>query len=142
MLQKFLKVSLSSAIGAVALVLAMAAPGGAEEKKDKKDEKVTTIKEIMQKGHKGTDAFIAKIKAEAKDGKWDEAKDHAKALAVFGEHLGKNKPAKGDEKSWEELTKKYAESTKAALKATEDKDVKAVNKALTIDCMGCHKLHR
>ena len=87
MLRKFLKVSLSSALGAMALVLTLAATGGAE---DKKDEKVTTIKEIMQKGHKGTDAFIAKIKAEAKEGKWDEAKAHAKALAVFGEHLGKS----------------------------------------------------
>jgi hypothetical protein len=142
MLRKFLKVSLSGALGALALVLTLAATGGAQEKKDAKDEKVTTIKEIMQKGHKGTDAFIAKIKSEAKEGKWDDAQAHAKALAVFGEHLGKNKPAKGDEKSWETLSKKYAESTKAALKATEDKDAKAVDKALMINCMECHKAHR
>jgi hypothetical protein len=143
MLQKFLKVSLSSVLGVMALVLTMSATGVAEDKKDKKDEKVPTIKEIMQKGHKGTDAFIGKIKSEAKEGKWDEAKDHAKALALFGEYMGKNKPTKGDEKSWETLSKKYLESTKATLKAVEDKDAKAVEKALgTINCMECHKVHR
>jgi len=139
MLRKFLKATLSATIGAVALILATANTGGAE---DKKDEKLATIKEIMSKGHKGADAFISKIKSEAKDGKWDEAKDHAKALALFGEQLGKNKPAKGDAASWEKLSKKYAESTKAALKATEDKDAKAVNKALTINCKECHDAHK
>ena len=119
----------------MALVLATANTNGA-------DDKVATIKEIMSKGHKGADAFIGKIKAEAKDGKWDEAKDHAKALALFGEQLGKNKPAKGDAASWEKLSKKYADSTKAALKATEDKDAKALNKALTINCKECHDAHK
>ena len=85
MLRKFLKVTLSGAIGAMALVLAMSSTGGAQDKKDDN---------------------------------------------------------KGDAASWEKLTKKYAESTKAALKATEDKDAKAVNKALMIDCMECHKAHR
>lgn len=139
MLRKFTKVALAGAFGLLAVVLAQSASVRAE---DKKDDKAPTVKEIMAKGHKGTDALMAKIKTEAKDGKWEEAVSHAKALAVFGEHLGKNKPNKGDAASWEKLTKKYAESTKAALKATEDKDAKAVNKALMINCKECHDAHK
>jgi hypothetical protein len=140
MLRKLLKVTLAGTLGMLALVLAQSEIASGE---DKKDEKVPTIKEIMQKGHKGTDAYITKIKASAKDGKWDDAKELAKTLAFFGENLGKNKPPVGTAESWEKLTKKYAESTKAAHKATEDKDVKAVEKALgAINCGECHTPHR
>src|SRR5437764_8359046 len=112
MLRKLIRVSLFAALGMVAVTWAY----GAGSADDKKDEKVPTISEIMTKGHKGTDAYIAKIRAAAKDGKWDDAKEYAKTLAFFGENLGKNEPPKGDKKSWEALTKKYAESTKAVLK--------------------------
>lgn len=139
MLRTFMKAALAGAFGLLAVLLAQTASVRAE---DKKDEKVTTVKDIMVKGHKGTDALITKIKAEAKDGKWEDAVSHAKALAVFGEHLGKNKPTKGEAASWEKLSKKYADSTKAALKATEDKDAKAVNKALSINCKECHDAHK
>src|SRR5207253_961776 len=116
---------------------------GAGSADDKKDEKVPTISEIMTKGHKGTDAYIAKIKTAAKDEKWDDAKEFAKTLAFFGENLGKNKPPKGDEKSWKTLTEKYAASTKMVLKGVEDKDAKAVNKGLgMINCGECHKAHK
>lgn len=109
------------------------------------DEKTPTIKEIMTQGHKGTDAFLAKIGKEAKGGKWDDAQSHAKALAVFGEALGKNKPPKGDEKSWEAMAKKYHDNTQAVLKATEKKDAAATDKALKAigaSCGGCHKAHK
>lgn len=140
MSQKLLRIALAGALGVMVVFLASGATVTAD---DKKDEKVPTIKEIMQKGHKGTDAYIAKIRADAKTGKWDEAKDYAKTLAFFGENLGKNKPGKGDAGSWEKLTKKYAESTKAVLKGVEDKDAKEVNKALdSINCMECHKAHK
>ena len=65
------------------------------------------------------------------------------AFEPIPDSLGKNKPAKGDEKSWETLSKKYAESTKATAKAVDDKDAKAVNTALGgINCMECHKAHK
>jgi len=137
MLRKLLRVTLAGALGVMAFLLAY---GSAAMSDDKKEEKVPTIKEIMTKGHKGTDAYIAKIKAAAKDGKWDDAKEYAKTLAFFGENLGKNKQPKGDEDAWEKATKKYAEATKAVSKAVEDKDASAAAKALgTIDCAGCHK---
>lgn len=138
-MRKFAKISLAGLLGLAAVVLATGGDVGAD---DKKDEKVPTIKEIMQKGHKGTDAYMAKIKTAAKDGKWDDAKEYAKTLAFFGEAMPKLKPKKGTEESWKEQTTKYAESTKATVKAVEAKDAAAVNKALMIDCKGCHTAHR
>lgn len=141
MLRKWTKPALACVLGLMAVVLAGGTGGVRAE--DKKDEKVPTVKEIMQKGHKGTDAYIGKLKAAAKAEKWDDAKEIAKSIAFFGENLGKNKPTKGDEKSWETLSKKYEASTKAALKGAEDKDAKAVDKALnSINCMECHKEHK
>ena len=141
MLRMWTKPALAGVLGLMAVVLAGGAGGVRAE--DKKEEKVPTVKEIMQKGHKGTDAYIGKIKKLAKDEKWDDAKEISKTLAFFGENIGKNKPTKGDADSWEKLSKKYAESTKAAHKAVEDKDAKALDKALnSINCMECHKVHR
>src|SRR5687767_5372496 len=99
----------------------------------------------MTQGHKGTDSFLAKLEGEVKDAKWEDATTHAKALNLFGEALGKNKPPKGEEKSWKELTGKYAESTKSILTAVEKKEAKDATaglKAIRGMCMGCHKAHR
>ncbi len=141
MFRKLMKVSMAGLLGLMTVLLAYAAATA----DDKKEEKVPTIKEIMTKGHKGTDAYIAKIKTAAKDAKWEDAQKYAKTLTFFGENLGKNKPPKGETDSWEKLTKKYGENTKAVVKAVEDNDAKAVNKALgeiTGSCMECHKAHR
>jgi hypothetical protein len=141
MLRKLIRASLVAGFGAIAVLIAYGTAATAGQ--DKKDEKIPDISEIMLKGHKGTDAYIARIKTAAKDGKWEEAEKYAKTLAFFGENLGKNKPPKGDEKSWETLTKAYAETTKLVYKGTMDKDVKAVNKGLGgIVCGTCHKAHK
>src|SRR5580704_8742551 len=121
MFRKLMKVSMAGLLGLMTVLLAYAAATA----DDKKEEKVPTIKEIMTKGHKGTESYISKIRADAKGEKWEDAKEYAKTLAVFGENLGKNKPPKGEADSWEKLTKKYNDNTKAVLKGTEDKDVKA-----------------
>lgn len=139
MIRKILQAGVFAALGLIATMATYGAAASADDKSDK----LPTIKEIMDKGHKGSDAYLAKIKGDAKDGKWDEAKDYAKTLVVFGEALGKNKPPKGEDASWEKLTKKYAESTKAVLKAVEAKDAAATTKALgSINCGECHKAHK
>jgi cytochrome c556 len=136
MLRKVMKVSLAGLLGLAAVVLASGSAMTA-------DDKVPTIKEIMKKGHAKTDGYIAKIREDAKAGKWDEAKEYAKTLAVFGEALGKNKPKKGGEESWKEQATKYQDSTKAALAAVEKKDAAAVNKALgSNNGAGCHTPHK
>lgn len=141
MVRKFIRASLFAALGVfvVALSYGVAATPG----QDKKDDKVPDISEIMLKGHKGTDAYMARIRDAAKAEKWDDAQKYAKTLHFFGENLGKNKPSKGDAESWKSLTKKYEDATKAVLKGTEDKSAKAVNAGLgAIDCKGCHSKHR
>jgi hypothetical protein len=144
MLRKFIRASLFVGFGVIAMTLAYGTAATAGQKdKDKKEEKVPTISEIMTQGHKGTDAYIAKIREAAKGEKWEDAQKYAKTLAFFGENLGKNKPPKGTEESWKTFTKAYAEATKNVQKATEDKDAKAVAKGLGgINCGGCHKAHK
>ncbi len=144
MLRKYIRASLFAAFGMLAMLLAYGASATAEEK-DKKDEKLPEISEIMKKGHDKTDGYIAKVRGAAKDGKWEDAQKYAKTLAFFGEHLGKNKPPKGDEKSWETLTKKYNENTKAVQKATDAKDAAQTKTALGAigkSCGECHKSHK
>ena len=144
MVRKMIRASLFGALGMVAIALAYGSAASAAGQKDK-DDKVPDISEIMLKGHKGTDAYLAKIKGAAKGAKWEDAQKYAKTLAFFGENLGKNKPPKGSEKSWKALTEKYAANTKDVYKGTEDKDVKAVNKglgAIGASCGACHKAHK
>ena len=139
-MKKLSRAALCAALGMLALVLAY---GGAAAEDKKKDDKLPDIEEIMKKGHAKSDGYIDKIKAASKAGKWEDAQKYAKDLAILGDALGKNKPPKGDAKSWETLSKKYAANTKAALKATEDKDAKAVTKALSgINCKECHTKHK
>jgi hypothetical protein len=141
MFRKYIRAGMFAALGAVAMILAYGA-SSATAGQDK-DKDVPTISEIMVKGHKGTDSYIGKIKSAAKGAKWDDAAEYAKALALFGEGLGKNKPPKGDEKSWKTLTEKYAATTKSVVEAVGKKDAKATNAALgKINCGECHKAHK
>jgi hypothetical protein len=143
MLRKYIRAGMFVALGAVAMILAYGASSATAGQDKDKDEKVPTISEIMIKGHKGADSHIGKIRSAAKGAKWDDAKEYAKTLAFFGEHLGKNKPPKGDEKSWKTLTEKYAVATKSVVEAVDKKDAKAVNAALgKINCGECHKAHK
>jgi hypothetical protein len=142
MAQKLLRVALFAALGVAAAALSVDPLVSAQ---DKKAEKTPDIKTIMAEGHKGSDAFLAKIGSEAKAGKWEDATMHAKALNVFGEALGKNDPPKGEKASWERLSKKYNENTKAVLSAVEKKDATATAtslKAIQGSCMECHKSHK
>ncbi len=143
-MRKLIRVSLVAALGLTATLLAYGAATASPQDKDKKDE-VPDIKEIMGKGHKGTDAYMGKIKAAVKGEKWEDAEKYAKTLAFFGENLGKNKQPKGDAESWKTLTEKYAATTKSLYEATEKKDAKAANTALGAlggSCGGCHKIHK
>jgi hypothetical protein len=142
MSQKWIRVSLFASIGVVAAALSFGAGSTALAQKD---EKLPTISDIMLKGHKGAEAYLAKIGAAAKGGNWNEAQTHAKGLAYFGETIIKLDPPKGDKKSWEEQAKLYEKNTKAVYKATQDKDAKATQVALGVvqkSCAGCHKPHK
>jgi hypothetical protein len=137
MVRKMYKAMMFTALGIGVLGLAYSASAA--------DDKVPDISEIMTKGHKGTDAYLARIKSAAKDENWEDAQKYAKTLAFFGENLGKNKPPKGNDTSWEKLSKKYADNTKAVLKGADDKDAKATIAGLDAigkSCMECHRAHK
>jgi cytochrome c556 len=140
---KWVRAAVFAALGVGVAVLSVDAGATAAQKGDK--DKTPTISEIMTKGHKGTDAYLAKIGSAAKGGKWDDAKEAAKGLNYFGETLVKLTPTKGDKASWEKMAKKYGENTKAVYDAVEKKDAAATQaglKAIQGSCGGCHKAHK
>jgi hypothetical protein len=135
MLRKFIRASLCGVLGLVATMLAYGASTAA-------DEKAPDVSTIMQKSF-GKGGFKTSIPAAAKGEKWEDAQKLAKEWAAMGAAIGKNKAPKGEAKSWEEQCAKFSDATKAILKATEDKDVKAVGKAVgSFNCGGCHKAHK
>lgn len=93
-MRKFIRASLFAAFGMMAVLLAYGSVG-ATPADEKKDEKLPDISEIMLKGHKGTDAYMAKIKGAAKDGQWEDAQKYAKTLAVFGNAARQEQGAEG-----------------------------------------------
>src|SRR5439155_26089728 len=108
--------------------LSYGAAASADDKKDKDD--LPDIPTIMKRAHAKTDGYLALIKSSAAAGKWEDASKDAKSLVLAGDALGKNKPPKGDAKSWETLTKKYSENTMAVQKAVEAKDAKGVDSSV------------
>ncbi len=139
MIRKLIRSAVFAGLGMVGLFLSYGAAVSAA------DDKLPDIGEIMKKGHAKTDGYLAKIGASAKAGKWEDAQTDAKSLVILGDALGKNKPPKGDAKSWEALSKKYSANTAAVLKAAEAKDAKGVSAALGAigkSCGECHKSHK
>jgi cytochrome c556 len=106
---------------------------------------VTSIEDIMKKGHAGKKSLLNQIKAGAKEEKWDDIAKPAKDLKKFGEELGMNKPEKGDDISWKKLTQEYATNTTAIADGVEKKDQKATTEALGKmgkSCKACHDSHK
>lgn len=92
-----------------------------------------TTKEVMKKAHDGNPKLCAKVAT----GK--ASKEEKEELVVLYVALSKNKPAKGDAKSWEEKTKALVAAAKECVtddKAGGPKLQKAVN------CKGCHEVHK
>ena len=138
MVRKMLQAGVFAALGLIAM---MASYGVATTAEDK----VPDISTIMAKSFKGKDSLKSAIAADVKGEKWEDAQKLAKDWSEMGAALGKNKPPKGDAKSWEELSKKFADNTKAVSDAAEKKDAKAVNTALTAiggSCKACHTNHK
>lgn len=135
MLRKFVRASLCAAFGMAALLFTYGATTGA-------DEKDADISTIMKKSF-GKDGYKSTVVAAAKGEKWEDAQKLAKEWAALGKVMAKNKAPKGEAKSWEDQCGKFADATKAIVKATEDKDAKAVSKSVGgFNCGGCHKAHK
>jgi hypothetical protein len=90
------------------------------------------ISEVMQKAHK-KGGLLFKVAA----GKGDK-EDAEKLLDLYTE-LAKNKPPKGDPKSWKRFTDGLVAAAKVAVKGGADSG-KQLRKAA--NCMGCHSAHK
>ena len=112
-----------------------------------KENKEPTIKDIMTKAHKGGDSLIEKLDKELKEDepKWDDIKKQTKELVELGTALGKAKPPKGEQESWDKLTKIYLDKAKELNEDAKKEDKKAAaadRKTLTTYCGACHGAHK
>ena len=129
-------------VGVLAVAFSVGSFAADDKKKD--DKKNPTIKEIMKKVP-GKEGMVAKTNAAAKVEKWEDAQKLAKQLAEYGEALGKNKPKKGDNDSWEKHAKGFSEAMTSISDGAEKKDKDAVNDAVAKfgkSCKACHDSHK
>jgi hypothetical protein len=115
--------------GALLAVGLLAAAGlylAAAEKKPK-----YSIKEVMEEAHK--EGLLKKVAS----GKGDK-EDKDKLLELYTA-LSQNKPPKGDADDWKDRTAKMVAAARDVSKGEEGAEKKL---AKTVNCMGCHSLHR
>lgn len=98
---------------------------------DDKDKPKHDIKAVMKTAMKG--GLCKKVG----DGQASDAEK--KELLELFEALGKNKPPKGDEKSWKEKTTALVDAAKAC---AENKDGAADKLKKAANCGACHKEHK
>jgi cytochrome c553 len=120
----------------VAAVLALAlATGprmlGADDDDEKKPK--YTIKEVMNKAHKG--GILKKVLS----GKAEE--DDVKELVIGYTALSLNKPPRGDAKAWKKRTEALVKAAKAVEKNDTDKKALAALKKAS-NCAACHNVHK
>ncbi len=130
--------------GVLFLVVAWSWLLGDSQAQEKKE---LSIKQIMNKAHKGGDALLTKLGKElnSDDIPWKDVDSQAEELIKLGKALGANKPKKGDDASWKEHTTKYTANAKALEKAAHKMDKDAAKKSfasLKGSCKGCHDNHR
>ncbi len=106
-----------------------------------------TIKEIMTKAHKGSKSLLGDLRAELKQDEpdWATVQKDSKELVELGTSLGKNKPPKGEQESWDRLTSAYLANAKALDAAAGQMDKGAAQTALGKiggSCKACHQAHK
>ena len=111
------------------------------------DEKGATIKDVMNKLHKGANSPLAQIRAELKSATpdWDKLQKQTKDFVILGAALAKNDPPKGDKGSWKMFADAYFQSAKAlddAAKAKDTATADAAQKRIVGSCKNCHTAHK
>ncbi len=101
---------------------------GAADDKPKYD-----IETIMDKAHDKDNGIYRKVVA----GKASDAEK--KELVELYTELGKNKPPKGDAKSWKDKTTALVA---AAKEVADGKDAGVNDLKKAANCMACHKVHK
>ena len=110
---------------------------------DGKDLDTETIMKKLN-GKTGTHKVVGKA-LDAGTPDWAALSTQTKTYAELAAALCKNKPEKGDQKSWDKLCKEYAEAAADLNKAAGKKDKDAAKTAfgkLKESCDACHENHR
>src|SRR5581483_6887309 len=123
-----MRAGLRFGVAALAVAVAGLTVFAAAEEKPKYD-----IETIMKKAHAKDTGIYRKVVA----GKASDAEK--KDLVELYTELGKNKPPKGDDKSWKEKTEALVSAAKEVADG-KDGGVKSLQKAA--NCMSCHKVHK
>jgi hypothetical protein len=115
-------------LSAVAL-FSLGATRAADEEKAK-----FTIKEVMKQAHSGGNNSLLRKAAGANGTKEDKEK-----VVELYTALSKNKPGKGEEKSWKDKTEALLKGAQALAKGEAGAGQKLV---MAANCKACHDLHR
>lgn len=130
---------LLAVVGVAMLVIASESVLAQDAKKAAVD-----IESIMKKNHGKKGGLIPAITELVNKDMVAKASAQAKQVATLAADLGKSKPKKGEQKSWDELTKAYADAAKDLSDAVEKKDADGAKSALNIingSCKSCHEAH-
>jgi mono/diheme cytochrome c family protein len=111
------------------------------------DAEMPTIKDVMNKLHKGAKSPLAQLKGELASASpdWPKIQKETKDFVILGASLAKNDPPKGDKGSWKTLADGYFADAKALDDAANAKDLasaQAAHKKLATSCKSCHGAHK
>jgi hypothetical protein len=106
-----------------------------------------SIKDVMDKLHKGAGAPLAKLKTALKSDSpdWKNVQDLTKDFVVWGAALAKNEPPRGEKAGFVRLAKGYLDNAKAlddAAKAEDKAKAQAALNKITASCKTCHAAHK
>jgi cytochrome c556 len=106
-----------------------------------------SIKDVMDKLHKGANAPLAKLKTalKAESPDWKAVQEYTKDFVTFGAALAKNDPPRGEKADFEKLAKGYFKNAKALDDAAKAEDKAKAQAALTkigASCKVCHTAHK
>lgn len=106
-----------------------------------------TIKEVMDKLHKGANAPLAKLKTALKSQSpdWQAVKEYTKEFVTYGAALARNDPPRGEKADFEKRADGYYTSAKAlddAAKAEDKAKASAALSKIGASCKGCHTAHK
>lgn len=133
--------SLATVVAAGLLAALVLGPAGAQ------DEKTPTIKDVMDRLHKGAGSPLAMLGRQLKHTPppWEDVQKTTKDFVTLGAALAKNEPPRGDKSSWERLAKSYHANAQAMDKAAQEQDLagtKAARGRLGQSCKACHDAHK
>jgi cytochrome c556 len=141
-------IRLFALMGVLALAAVLSANVYAEDKDDKKEEKkeekIPTTSQIMAKFF-GKGQLKKKLDKAVADEKWEEAAKLSAEFKKLAEANTKNKPKRGTEESWKDLTGSFLKNATAADEAVGKKEGDKAKEALAAiggSCKACHDAHR